>query len=75
MSDKAIKVPVYTDPRSQMSSSSLSAPVGSAIRRYAFYAMGALLVVLTLAYIDGGEEPLHPIAQTVSLPSQTESQP
>lgn len=34
---------------------------------YAFYAVGALGVLVTFAYIDGGEEPLHPIVQSVSL--------
>ena len=41
--------------------------------RYALYGAGALIVLLVLAYIDGGEEPLHPIVQSVSLPSQSES--
>lgn len=36
---------------------------------FALYGAGAVLVILSLAYIDGGEEPLHPIVQTVSLPA------
>ena len=41
--------------------------------RYALYGAGALIVLLVLAYIDGGEEPLHTIVQSVTLPSQSES--
>jgi hypothetical protein len=41
--------------------------------RYALYGVGALILLVVLAYIDGGEEPLHPIIQSVSLPSQSES--
>jgi hypothetical protein len=42
-------------------------------RRYALYGVGALILLVVLAYIDGGEEPLHPIIQSVSLPSQSEN--
>ena len=38
-------------------------------------AMAALLVIAALAglaWIDGGEEPLHPIAQPVELPENTQ---
>ena len=41
--------------------------------RYALYGGTALMLLLLLAYIDGGEEPLHPIIQSASLPSQLES--
>lgn len=30
--------------------------------------MGALAVVLVYAWVDGGEEPLRPIAQPVAVP-------
>lgn len=38
-------------------------------RRWPWVA-GALVVVLALAWFDGGEEALHPIAQDVTLPIQ-----
>jgi hypothetical protein len=41
----------------------------------ALYLVGAVLVVLTVAFIDGGEEPLHPIVQSVSLPAIEEARP
>lgn len=41
-------------------------------RRWPLYAVLAVLAVVTLAYIDGGEEPLHPITQPVSVPSSME---
>jgi hypothetical protein len=37
--------------------------------RMPYYVAIALLLVLTLAYIDGGEEPIRPIAQRVDLPT------
>lgn len=40
--------------------------------RYSLYGIGAAIVILTIAYVDGGEEPLHPIVQSVSLPTQSE---
>ena len=30
-----------------------------------------LLAILVLAYIDGGEEPIRPISQAVSIPGVT----
>lgn len=65
MSDDAIKVRVQTP---SVPNSANRAPMW----RYAFYVVGAVLAVLTLAYIDGGEEPLHPIVQSSTLPAQTE---
>lgn len=38
-------------------------------RRLVLFVLGGVILVLTLAYIDGGEEPLHPIVHSVSLPS------
>lgn len=38
-------------------------------RRWPWVA-GALVMLLALAWFDGGEEALHPIAQDVTLPSQ-----
>ena len=40
-------------------------------QRWVKYAGAALLVLLALAWIDGGEEPLHPIKQPVSLSGQS----
>ena len=37
-------------------------------RRLPLYAGIAALVVLTLAYVDGGEEPLHPIVHNIAPP-------
>ncbi len=61
MSDDAKKTAVPASPRSK--------------RTFVLYGAGAVLVILTLAYIDGGEEPLHPITQTVSLPPLEEVRP
>ena len=36
--------------------------------RWPFYAGAAVIAVLALAYFDGGEEPIRPIAQPVELP-------
>lgn len=36
--------------------------------RAPWYAGLAVLAILVLAYIDGGEEPLRPITQTVEVP-------
>lgn len=38
-------------------------------RRWPWVA-GALVVLFALAWFDGGEEPLRPIAQDVTLPEQ-----
>jgi hypothetical protein len=48
------------------------APVRRA-RRWPWVA-GALVVLLALAWFDGGEEALHPIAQDVTLPRQRPEQ-
>ncbi|KWV92774.1 hypothetical protein [Erythrobacter sp. YT30] len=37
-------------------------------RRIPFYVALLIVGVLIAAYIDGGEEPLHPIIQEVSVP-------
>jgi hypothetical protein len=36
-------------------------------KRLPFYALGIAIALAMLAWIDGGEEPLHPIAQSVEL--------
>lgn len=41
-------------------------------RRAPYYAAGALIALLGLAYFDGGEEPIRPIAQQVALPGEGE---
>lgn len=38
--------------------------------RWAVLAAVAAVALLTLAYVDGGEEPLRPIAEPVDLPEQ-----
>lgn len=45
------------------------APVRRA-RRWPWVAALAALALLVLAWVDGGEEPLHPITQDVALPEQ-----
>lgn len=37
-------------------------------RRASFFAIIAAIVGLVAAYVDGGEEPLHPIVQEVAVP-------
>lgn len=44
-----------------------SAPQPRLRSRWPLIALAALVVVLALAWFDGGEEPLRPIAQTVEL--------
>ena len=43
------------------------------LRRIALYGLGALIVVLGLAYIDGGQEPLRTIVEPVSPGALKES--
>ena len=42
------------------------------IGRWPLIACAVLVVVLALAWFDGGEEPLHPIAEPVDLLEQTQ---
>ncbi|NQX95146.1 MAG: hypothetical protein HRT64_09555 [Erythrobacter sp.] len=37
-------------------------------RKPAVWAVAALVGVLTIAWVDGGEEPIHAISQPVELP-------
>jgi len=37
-------------------------------RRVGAFACFAVIAVLVIAWIDGGEEPIHPISQSVPLP-------
>lgn len=48
---------------------SAMAPKDAKQRHWARYAAGAVIVVLALAYIDAGEEPIRPIIQPVELPA------
>jgi len=43
-------------------------------KRLPFYFGAALLGIVALAYIDAGEEPLHPIVQSVAFPSAGDAQ-
>lgn len=49
--------------------SSRSAPDWRATfrQRWPYYAGVAVLALLVIAYIDAGEEPIHPIVQPVNL--------
>lgn len=40
-------------------------------RRWTFYALSGAVALLVLAYIGGGEEPIHPIVQQIALPSNS----
>lgn len=58
-------------PPSRLSVSSLQdapAPHAPQWRRWAVLAGVMVTVLLAMAWFDGGEEPLHPIAEAVSLP-------
>ena len=46
----------------------LAAPPRRAPMRWGVLAAILVTVLLALAYVDGGEEPLHPIAEPVDLP-------
>ena len=39
-------------------------------RRAPIYAVAAVLLLLVIAYVDGGEEPLRPIVQQIEAPGQ-----
>ena len=41
-------------------------------KRLPYYAAAAIVVICTLAWIDGGEEPLHSITQSVDLATKAE---
>lgn len=41
-------------------------------KRWPYYTVAALLVVLAVAWFDGGEESLRPIEQPVALPGAGE---
>lgn len=41
-------------------------------RRWPFYASGAVIGVLMFAYFDGGEEPIRPIVQEITLAGEGE---
>jgi hypothetical protein len=43
------------------------APIPRA-RRWPWVAGAATVILLALAWFDGGEEPLHPIAEEIALP-------
>lgn len=65
------------NPRSQRRSPGslgrVSAPPAPRARRKLLIAVGVLipLALLALAWFDGGERPLRPIAETVALPEQS----
>lgn len=46
------------------------APVRAQPRRWPIIAIAVVASVLALAWMDGGEEPLHPIAEDVLLSEQ-----
>ena len=37
-------------------------------KQWPIYAGCAAVLVLAIAYVDGGEEPIHPIVQQISTP-------
>jgi hypothetical protein len=42
----------------------------SSQRRFAIFAIGGLVVLCVLAWIDGGEEPLRMIAEPIDFPEK-----
>lgn len=48
-------------------------PLATARRRWPLYAAIAAAAILTLAYIDGGEEPIRPITQDIAAPNVSEN--
>ncbi len=38
--------------------------------RWIWYLLAVIIVVIALAWIDGGEEPLHPIVQEIEVPER-----
>ncbi|MDY7098952.1 MAG: hypothetical protein SXU28_12510 [Pseudomonadota bacterium] len=46
--------------------------MGLSLKRIVFFALAALMGVIVLAWIDGGEETIHPITQTISAPASFE---
>ncbi|WP_211277388.1 hypothetical protein [Erythrobacter donghaensis] len=58
--------------RTSLSPTGLGETRGPAVsagrRRWLLVALLAAVALLVLAWFDGGEEPLHPIAQDVALP-------
>ena len=46
---------------------------GVLARRWPYYTLFAVVGLIVIAYIDGGEEPLHPISQPVALPASGSS--
>ena len=58
-------------PHPSLQGMSQAGPLGRRLsRRWPLIAGAALALLLVLAWIEGGEEPVHPIAEPVSLPEQ-----
>ncbi|QFT77653.1 hypothetical protein [Erythrobacter sp. THAF29] len=62
--------------RASLPKHSKQSPSDKGLRaRAPYYAAIGVLAILVLAYIDGGEEPIRPISQTVEIPGMaTESE-
>jgi len=45
-------------------------PSAPRVRRWPWVVGAVIAALLALAWFDGGEEPLHPIAQDVALPER-----
>ncbi|MEL7217731.1 MAG: hypothetical protein AAGK01_04785, partial [Pseudomonadota bacterium] len=63
----------HTRPRTKsiqpmVASSPDRAERGGLRQRWPYYAAAAVIAVLALAWIDGGEEPIRPIVQTIERP-------
>ena len=44
-------------------------------KRWPYFGLAAVFVVLAFAYIDGGEEPLHMIEQKIATPAADGANP
>ncbi len=56
--------------QSRLSPSGLETAPVARVRRWPWIAGGAGVLLIALAWFEGGEEPLHPIAEDVALPEQ-----
>lgn len=54
----------------RLTPSGFEQPAPRRVRRWPWVVAAAALALVGLAWFEGGEEPLHPIAQEIVLPEQ-----